>query len=70
MIYIIIYVIGFIVTSIFYILSILDERDYTYNDILSTLSLAVCSWITIISVLLMTLIDNMNTDTVIFKKRK
>jgi len=70
MIYIIIYIIGFIVAGFLYIQATLDEKDYTYSDIPATIFIAICSWIALIVTLVICIISNMNTDTVIFKKRK
>ena len=65
MIWLIIYLIGYILAIFLEIKYVLKHRNYTYGDILATLIITLPSWITVIGLLLI----NINEDTIIFKKK-
>ena len=65
MIWLIIYLVGYILAIFLDIKDVLKDRDYAYGDILVTLIVTLPSWITVIGLLLI----NINEDTVIFKKK-
>lgn len=65
MIWLIIYLVGYIFAIFLDIKDILTDRDYTCSDIFDTLLLSLPSWILVICILII----NINGDTVIFKKK-
>lgn len=65
MIWLIIYLIGYILAIFLEIKEVLKDRNYNSGDILVTLIVTLPSWITVIGLLLI----NINGDTIIFKKK-
>ena len=65
MIWLIIYLVGYILAIFLEIKYVLKHRNYTSGDILVTLIVTLPSWITVIGLLLI----NINGDTIIFKKK-
>ena len=65
MIWLIIYLVGYILAIFLEIKYVLKHRNYTSGDILVTLIVSLLSWISAIGRLLI----NINEDTVIFKKK-
>ena len=65
MIWLIIYLIGYILAIFLEIKYVLKRRNYTSGDILVTLIVSLLSWISAIGRLLI----NINEDTIIFKKK-
>ena len=65
MIWIIIYLVGYILSVYLSIKYTLRNRNYTYSDMFPTIGWSLLSWISVITMLLMSI----DGETIIFKKK-